>query len=53
MRRQKGNIDYEKDIGKVTDMGIDFCQQKLKKNMKCFYILKKKDFFYWPFHSNL
>lgn len=38
MRRQKGNIDYEKDIEKVTDMGIYFCQQKLKKNMKCFYI---------------
>lgn len=54
MRRQKGNIDYEKDIEKVTDMGICFCQQKLKKNMKCFYIFfKKKDFFYWPFHSNL
>lgn len=45
MRRQKGNIDYEKDIEKVTDMGIYFCQQKLKKNMKCFYILKKKTFF--------
>lgn len=42
MRRQKGNIDYEKDIEKVTDMGICFCQQKLKKNMKCFYIFFKK-----------
>lgn len=46
MRRQKGNIDYEKDIEKVTDMGICFCQQKLKKNMKCFYIFfLKKTFF--------
>lgn len=31
MRRQKENIDYEKDKEKVRDMGIYFCQQKLKK----------------------